>query len=133
LGVRTTGPTSTAAGQIVEFETVVTNYGPLAIDYVNLSIPIPANTEYVSAETTSGGCWLDGVQFCGLAPLGVGDTATIHERLRVTALRGTIHYAVTVGSGYPAVTLVSDPNSSNDSASVDVPIAPVARSRPVHH
>jgi hypothetical protein len=134
LSVRTIAPATAFTGQDIEFDTIVTNNGPAAVYSFKLEIPHTPGAEYVSATTTSGDCWLGGLQFCQIDLLAPGDSATIRERLKVTAPHGTLLHHVATVSHWPASYSPIDPNSLNNLAVVNVDVvASATRRRPAGH
>src|SRR5207247_2774609 len=94
LSVRTMAPETAAPGQVMSFVTVVTNNGPAAIARFVVDIPRTTGTLFVDATTTSGACWLGGLQICEMRLLGAGETATIVERVQVIG-GGTLQHKAT--------------------------------------
>ena len=129
LTVQTTAPGGASATDLIDFVTTVTNIGPAAVDGFIVDIPRTPGTAFLSAATTSGACYLGGLQECFIETLAVGESATIRERVRVLATSGTLHHLATVRHydstrSQPRV----DPNPANNTSTVDVRII-----TPRHH
>ena len=132
LAVRTTAPPVALSGQEIEFDTVVTNNGPAAVDTFRLDIPRTPGTAYVSATTTSGYCWLDGLQWCEIQLLAPGQSAIVRERVRVDAPSGsTLQHVATAAhwTNDPS----TDPNLANNTATATVRVVPPGRRRSAQH
>ncbi|MFZ5876473.1 MAG: DUF11 domain-containing protein [Nitrospirota bacterium] len=108
-------------GQNLTYTITVTNLGPNSATGVTVSDTLPAGVSYVSATPSQGSCSGTTTVNCTLGVLGNGASATVTIVVTATA-SGTVTNTATVGSG------VSDPNSSNNSASVSKTItAPIAQ------
>jgi hypothetical protein len=132
LRVQTTAPAGAIFNQVVDFVTIATNAGPAAVDGFMVKIPYTPGTVVVSTTTTSGYCDQLLTKVCYVGALGVGEVATIHERVRVSAASGTLHHIATALHYSKGVEKI-DPNPSNDSATVDVGVAGENRRRAAGH
>lgn len=128
LRVQTTAPAGAIFNQVVDFVTAVTNAGPAAVDGFLVKIPYIPGTIIVSTTSSSGYCDNGLTKVCHIGALGVGEVATIHERVRVSTSSGTLHHVATALHSSKGVEKI-DPNPSNDSATVDVGIAGANRRR----
>jgi uncharacterized repeat protein (TIGR01451 family) len=138
LAAESFAPASAVTGDEIEIDTIVTNNGPAAIYGFHVEIPRTPGTSYVSASTTSGSCWLGGLQLCGIDLLGSGDSATIRERVRVTAASGKLQHFATALLWNSPYNLLIDPNPSNNTASAVIqvvapPVVAPPRHRPARH
>jgi len=121
LSIRTTGPSSARTGQTIEFVTEITNNGPAAVGAIRLTIPRVPGASFVSTTLNlKADCYLDGLEYCGIGPLAIGETTSIVERVRITATGGTLNYLATVSHYYPSP--MTDPNPANNSSTVTVPV-----------
>jgi len=142
LAAQTFAPASAVNSEEIEIDTVLTNNGPSAISGFEVKIPRTPGTSFVSASTTSGNCWLGGLQFCEILLLGAGESATIRERVKVTVFTGRLLHVATA-SFFDGEQLI-DPNPSNNTATAVIqvvapppppapPAPPPARYRPARH
>jgi hypothetical protein len=131
LRVQTTAPAGAIFNQVVDFVTVVTNAGPAAVDGFLVKIPYIPGTIIVSTTASSGYCDNGLTKVCHIGALGVGEVATIHERVRVSISSGTLHHVATALHSSRGVVKI-DSNPSNDSATVDVGVAGANRRRAAH-
>ena len=104
VALSTTG--STAVGQNLTYQVVVTNGGPSAATGVTATFTLPAGVTLVSSTCTG-----TGPLTCSAASLANGAVATFQAVVTPTAA-GTLNSSVTV-TGAP-----SDPNAANNSASL---------------
>lgn len=129
LTVQTTAPGSASSADLIDFVTTVRNTGPAAIDGFIVEIPRTPGTVFLSASSTSGQCYLGGLQECFIGTLAVGQSATIRERVRVLATNGTLHHLATATHYNSTRTQPRiDPNPANNTSTVDVRII-----TPRHH
>ncbi len=143
LSVQITAPAVATFGQFIDVVSVVTNNGPAAVDGLTLTIPTTPGAVSTSATSTSGTCVLNYpdhlhpdpgyVDLCDFGTLGVGESVTLRERLRVSATTGTIHYAATAALHVSGTAAMTDPNPANDTATVDIQIKPATRRRSAEH
>lgn len=120
LSLLTTAPARVLQGQEMEFVTVITNNGPAAISSFMVDTPPTTGIDRVFASPTSGHCYSS---FCRIDLLEPGQSATIRERVGVTADAGSLlTYTATAAhwSGWSG--LVTDPNPANNSATVTVAV-----------
>jgi uncharacterized delta-60 repeat protein/uncharacterized repeat protein (TIGR01451 family) len=109
LGISMTGaPASLTAGQTLTYTMLVTNAGPLASASVRVTNALPANTEFLSATSSQGGCTnAAGTVICSLGAMAVNDSAQITLSIRpLTA--GTLTNMAIVGSTLADVTPGND-------------------------
>jgi hypothetical protein len=119
LAVRVSAPEVAISGSEVVVITTVTNNGPGAIYGFKLSIPGTTGTTYVSAQTTSGECYLYGLRLCAMGQLAPGESATVRQRLRVTATDGVLTHVATATLWDDRA---FDPNPLNSSVTTVVPV-----------
>lgn len=138
LSVETTAPATTSFGQIIDVESVVTNFGPQAVDSLRLTVPSVPGAISIAAD--SGRCALNDlrpelgyVDSCDFGALRAGESVTVHERIRVAAATGTIHYAATTAWMDVSNTVITDLNPANNTAVVDIQIKPGTRRRATGH
>ncbi|MGH9422037.1 MAG: right-handed parallel beta-helix repeat-containing protein, partial [Thermoanaerobaculia bacterium] len=131
LAAETFAPARALTGEEIEIDTIAMNNGPAAIDSFRVAIPRTAGTFPISANTTSGNCWL-GLEFCEIKMLGPGQSATIRERVRVTAAIGTLRHVRTASNWSGADVLVTDPNPANNTAVATTQVV-APRYRPAGH
>jgi uncharacterized repeat protein (TIGR01451 family) len=127
--VQTVAPSGAVANQVIDFVTIVTNAGPAAVENFKLSIPRTPGTIFVSATNTAGTCYLGGAEYCYVGALAIGEIATIHELVRVSATSGTLHHIATVSHFVRA----TDPNPANNTAVADVQVSDSTRRRSAGH
>jgi uncharacterized repeat protein (TIGR01451 family) len=124
LSVTNSGsPNPVSAGNNVTYTQSVTNAGPAAAATVSFTDPIPANTTVVSLTGPAG--WTCSIvtvpPSCTIASLPANTTAnfTFVVKVNPTAAPGT---TITETDTVSSATTV-DPNSGNNSASVNIPVA----------
>ena len=104
-----------AQGATVSYTAVVSNGGSTSIPTVALSDTLPAGLTFASGST---GCSASGQAVsCALGTLAAGASATVTIRATATTI-GTLTNGVAVSGGS------TDPNTSNNSASVATAIVP---------
>jgi len=114
----TAAPLLASAGSNVTFAITLTNQGPDAASGVTLTNVLPAGVTFVSAAPTQGGCTNNfGVVTCNVGSLTNRAFAAVNIVVAAT-VAGTITNTVTV------VGVESDPNPTNNSASVQVTVTP---------
>ena len=101
-------PDPVSKGAPLTYSIVVTNHGPGSAASVQLTDPLPANVQFVSAASTAGSCTQTGSMVaCNLGDLNNGSTVTV--TIIVTPKKvGTLTNTVQVNS------ISSDPNSANN-------------------
>lgn len=112
----TDAPDPVTAGTQLTYTANITNIGPSDATGVTLSLPLPANTSFVSGSVAGGGnCSGSPVVMCTLTGSVVaGGARAVNITVLVAASTptgSTISATVTVGAGSP------DPNLGNNSAS----------------
>jgi hypothetical protein len=125
-----TGPSTAPTNLNVTFETRVTNNGPAAVYGLTVDIPKLAGAQYVSAETTSGNCFLAGFNTCALGFMAPGDTAVIRHTVNF-GTPGSFQYTATatLWSGNKDV----DPNPANSTGRLPITVSLSQRQRAVRH
>jgi uncharacterized repeat protein (TIGR01451 family) len=119
---KTASPSPVTSGGQLTYTLTVTNGGPNLAYSTSVSDPLPQGTGLASATTTKGSCappsqGSNGSVNCLLGSLAAGESETITLTVNVTAPAGsTLANTATVGSA------TSDPNSSNNSATVTTPV-----------
>ena len=102
-------------GNVLDYQIRVANAGPGSASSVVLSDVLPAGTSFVSVQTDSGSCSGTQIVTCTIGTLPRGAWANATLRVQVLA-PGTIVNSVAVTGAEP------DPDSSNNEASVTVPV-----------
>ncbi|HKS25511.1 MAG TPA: right-handed parallel beta-helix repeat-containing protein [Thermoanaerobaculia bacterium] len=123
----TSAPATAKPGEQVTFEIVVTNHGPAAVEF-ELEVPHVAGALYDRGTTTSGACYLDGIEFCGIGPLAPGESATVRNVVTLPTHTGIFPYRAEVKLF--AGSSDSELDASNNAAAwnVDVQVQPRRRS-----
>lgn len=128
---KTAVPATVAAGETITYTIQVDNIGSQGAGNVKIVDFVPANTTFVGASAGSGtGSGLcaptsvtpSGAMECYLNTIGAqqGRTVSMTVRVNPDAAGATITNTATVSSDTP------DPNSSNNTATVQTPVSPVA-------
>ena len=107
--------TSVAVGGLVTYTITVTNTGPSLSGGFTLTDAIPAGAAFVSASASGGAVGLSGGKVVGRAILLAGGSVTYAVVLRAT-VAGTLTTTATVSAAE------SDPDASNNSATLDVTV-----------
>lgn len=113
------GPAFGAEGYPLTYTLSVVNNGPAQADDVLVSDPLPIGLTFQSATSTVGTCTeSSGTVECDLGDMTVGATAqiTVVSVPQASLIGTTITNTATVGSTTP------DPNTSNNSSTVNTPI-----------
>lgn len=113
------GPAFGAEGYPLTYTLSVVNNGPAQADDVLVTDPLPTGLTYQSATSTVGTCTeAGGTVECDLGDMAVGATAqiTIVSVPQASLIGTTITNTASVGSITP------DPDTSNNSSSVNTPI-----------
>ena len=111
----TDAPDPVTAGTNLVYTATVTNGGPSDATGVTVTMPVPANTTFVSGSTTGGGSCAGSPIVCSFPTsfaATTSQTATITVAVSASAPNGSsISATATAGSASP------DPNGANNSAS----------------
>jgi uncharacterized repeat protein (TIGR01451 family) len=115
----TDGPDPVTVGNNLTYAITVTNNGPDAASNVTLTDTVPSGVTFVSSTVSQGGCSGTSTVNCPLGTINSGGhvTATI---VVAPGSAGAMNNTVSVTSS------VSDPNSSNNSATTGTTATPVA-------
>jgi uncharacterized repeat protein (TIGR01451 family) len=113
---QTDSPDPVNVRQMLTYSVTVGNRGPATASAVSLADNLPANTSFVSADSTQGSCTpAAGTVTCDLGVLASGDSATVD--IKVTPQNdGTIRNEATVTANEP------DSDTSNNSASEETTV-----------
>lgn len=113
-------PDPVFAGQPLNYTVSVNNTGPLDTTGVMMTDTLPSGVTFGSATPSQGSCSGDNTSVsCGLGNLASGGSASI--AIRVTPL-----VAGVITNGAQVVANETDPDTSNNSASVTTTVDPVA-------
>jgi uncharacterized repeat protein (TIGR01451 family) len=115
----TVSPKPGQVGTNLSFRLIVTNNGPATATNVTLTERLPAGVSFVSATSTQGTCTTTDPVVCSLDSLSNGSNATV-TITGMPALDGGVSDSANVSANE------TDPNTSNNSTSVDVNIEPAA-------
>jgi len=116
-------PNPVKSGKNVTFTITVHNYGPADANGVTVTDTLPAQTQFVSAETSQGSCTTPapgqtGTVVCNQGSLASGATSTVQIVVKVVATKkSTVTNTATVRSSSP-----TDPEPANNSATVAVSV-----------
>ncbi len=107
-------PDPVIAGTNLVYTATVTNGGPSTATGVTVTLPVPANTSFVSGTTTGGGSCSGSPIICSFptsfAPT-TSQTATITVLVSASAANGS-----SIGATATAGSATTDPNGANNSA-----------------
>ncbi|WBQ08244.1 DUF7933 domain-containing protein [Kribbella sp. CA-293567] len=117
---KTGTPDPVPAGGNLTYKLVARNNGPSTARAVVVTDTLPDGVELVSADPTQGTC--SGEVDCALGDLASGGEATITVVVRVPSA-GTVTSLTNVAA---ATSSTSDPDQSNNSASVTTPVIRIA-------
>ena len=115
--------TTAHLGQPVTFTVTVTDVGPLAAQGLTLTETFSKNAGYVSVAVTKG-AWSCNAKpakatvTCTLSSLAANDYGVVKIVLKPTA-KGTLTNTATVNATSPG-----DPNTTNNTATVSIPVTP---------
>jgi len=117
---KTSSRNPVAIGKQLNYTIVITNNGPNATPYVNLSDSLPTTVLFISVVSTQGNCIFTGKGAGGTVSCNIGfipnaNSVTIIIAVKPTKL-GTITNTVTVTGHMP------DPNSANNVATVQTTV-----------
>ena len=113
----TDGPDPVVEGAPLTYTLTINNLGPGPATLVQLTDALPAGVTFVSATPSQGSCSESGGTVdCALGTLGNGAGATVTIVVTAPSTAGTITNSASVSA------VQSDPNSANNSASVDTAV-----------
>jgi uncharacterized repeat protein (TIGR01451 family) len=113
-------PDPVLAGQLLTYTLSVHNAGPSSAPAVTLSDTLPSGVTFESATPTQGSCSESGgTVTCGLGSLASGANASAEVKIR-SSVPGTLSNSASV------VSLVTDPNSANNSDGEDTTVTGAA-------
>ncbi len=116
-------PNPVSAGQNITYTQTITNAGPAAASTITLAETLPANTTFVSLSGPGGWACTAVVPYqCSNTTLAFPGSANFSF---VVQVGGTVAAGTTI-SDTASVSSASDPNPSNNSASVNVQVADTA-------
>ncbi len=110
----TDAPDPVTAGTNLTYTGTVTNNGPTAANNVSFSLPLPANTSFVSATPSAGGACAGNPVVCtwaGSTAVGASNSATITVLVAPSVLQGA-----TLTATATATSPDFDPNLANNAA-----------------
>jgi uncharacterized repeat protein (TIGR01451 family) len=120
----TDAPDPVTAGTNLTYTGTVTNNGPTAANNVSFSLPLPANTSFVSATPSAGGACAGNPVVCtwaGSTAVGASNTATITVLVAPSVLEGA-----TLTATATATSPDFDPNLANNAATTTTSVIAVA-------
>ena len=122
-------PNPVAAGGNITYTQVVTNNGPSAADNATVEAPVPANTTFVSMAAPAGwSCIVPGAGATGnvvCTDVNLGALASGTFTLVVKVNSGTANGTV-IADSVTASSSASDPNSANNTATVNTVVGATA-------
>jgi uncharacterized repeat protein (TIGR01451 family) len=110
----TAAPDPVTAGTNLVYTGTVTNNGPTAANNVSFSLPLPANTSFVSATASAGGACAGNPVVCtwaGSTAVGASNSASITVLVAPSVLQGA-----TLTATATATSADFDPNLANNAA-----------------